>query len=309
MTLANHINDLLYRYECVIVPGFGGFITNEISASVNHYTHTFHPPMKQISFNSNLQNNDGLLANYISSIENISFNEALNLINNQTKKWNDLLKNETIEISKIGSLSLNKEKKIIFEPSHLENYLTSSFGLNTFNSAAIKRLQYKEQVRQLETIAPIIASEEKRRTPVFLKYAASLAILFAIGSIGWKAYDSNQYQKQLIAEQHQQELVQQKIQEATFVIENPLPAITLNIAKETNNYHVIAGAFREPGNAERKVKQLIEKGYDAQILGTNKRNLTQVSYASFSNKNDAINSLRSIKRTIASDAWLLVQEF
>ena len=86
MTLANHINDLLYRYECVIVPGFGGFITNEISASVNHYTHTFHPPMKQISFNSNLQNNDGLLANYISSIENISFNEALNLINNQTKK-------------------------------------------------------------------------------------------------------------------------------------------------------------------------------------------------------------------------------
>lgn len=310
MRLANYINDLLYRYECVIVPGFGGFITNEISSSVDHYTHTFHPPMKQVSFNSNLQNNDGLLANHISSIEKVSFNEAMNIINKETKQWNDLLINETVEISKIGSLRLNEEHKIIFDPSHLENYLTSSFGLNTFNSAAIKRLEYKEQVRKLEAIAPIINSEEKRRkTPIFLKYAASLAILFAVGSFGWKAYDSNQYQKQLIAEQHQQNLVEQKIQEATFVIKNPLPAITLNIAKETSNYHVIAGAFREPGNAERKVHQLIEKGYNAQILGTNKWNLLQVSYASFSNKNDALNSLRSIKRTIASDAWLLVQEF
>ncbi len=310
MRFANYINDLLYRYECVIVPGFGGFITNEISARVNHYTHTFHAPMKQISFNRNLQNNDGLLANYISSVEKISFIEAMNLINIQTEKWNDLLKKETVEISKIGSLSLNKEQKLIFEPSLLENYLTSSFGLNTFNSAAIKRLEYKEQVRKLETIVPIIPSEENRRkTPVFLKYAASLAILFVLGSIGWKAYDSNQYQKHLIAEQHQQNLVQEKIQEATFVIKNPLPAITLNVGKEMNNYHVIAGAFRDPENAERKVNQLIEKGYDAKVLGINKWKLTQVSYASFSNKNDAINSLRSIKKTIASDAWLLIQEF
>ena len=26
MTLANYINDLLYRYDCVIVPDFGGFV-------------------------------------------------------------------------------------------------------------------------------------------------------------------------------------------------------------------------------------------------------------------------------------------
>jgi hypothetical protein len=73
MSLTNYINDLLYRYDCVIVPDFGGFVTNAISARVNHFSHTFYPPTKQLTFNSHLTNNDGLLANYIASSENISF--------------------------------------------------------------------------------------------------------------------------------------------------------------------------------------------------------------------------------------------
>ena len=79
MTLATYINDLLYRYDCVIVPDFGGFVTNRIGAKVNNYTHTFTPPKKQITFNKLLKHNDGLLANYIASAENISFERLLQL--------------------------------------------------------------------------------------------------------------------------------------------------------------------------------------------------------------------------------------
>ena len=311
MKLSNYISDLLYRYECVIVPNFGGFITNETSAKVNHFTHTFYPPKKQITFNSHLKNNDGLLANYIASAEKIPFNDAVSKIEKEIQEWNQTIENEAIEITKIGSLSLNKDNKIIFEPSTSVNYLTSSFGLNSFNSPAIKRLQYKERASKLESAVVELNSEEKRnrKAPLFLKYAATVAILFAVGSFGWKTYNENQYQNQLLAEHELQQSVEKKIQQATFVIENPLPIITLNIAKEVQNYHVIAGAFREPGNAERKVKQLLEKGYDAQILGINKWNLTQVSYGSFSDRLDALQNLRTIKRTVASDAWLLVKEF
>jgi hypothetical protein len=311
MILDKYISDLLYRYECVIVPNFGGFITNETSAKVNHFTYTFYPPKKQITFNSHLKNNDGLLANYIASVEKIPFSDAVSRIETTVQNWKQVLENESIDISKIGSLSLNNDKKLIFEPSTSVNYLTSSFGLNSFSSPAIKRMEYAEKVRQLETVAPVLHTEEteRRKTPLFLKYAATAAILFAVGSFGWNEYNKNQYQNQLLAEQQQQKEVEQKIQEATFVISNPLPAITLNVVKETKNYHVIAGAFREPQNAQKKVTQLIKKGYDAQILGVNKWNLTQVSYGSFADKNDAINNLRTIKRTIAADAWLLVQEF
>lgn len=309
MKLENYISDLLYRYECVIVPNFGGFVTNETSAKVNHFTHTFYPPSKKITFNSHLKHNDGLLANYIASVKNISFSEAVKNIETSVEKWKSTLLVEAIEINKIGSLSLNKEGQLVFEPTVSENYLTTSFGLNSFNSPAVKRLEYKEKVRKLETIAPILPSEKRRKTPALLKYAATAAIIFTLGSFGWNTYNNNQYQEQLLAEQKQQNAVEQKIQQATFVIENPLPTITLNIAKEVKNYHVIAGAFRDPLNADKKVKQLIEQGYDAQILGVNKWNLTTVSYASYSDRIEALNDLRTIKKTVSSDAWLLVKEY
>ncbi|MBP8793951.1 MAG: SPOR domain-containing protein, partial [Lutibacter sp.] len=181
MKLATYISDLLYRYECVIVPNFGGFVTNEISAKINNTTHTFYAPSKQLTFNSHLQNNDGLLANFIAEAKNISYPNALEFIDNEVKNWKLQLKNEELELEKVGTLQLNNEGKLLFEPYISVNYLTSSFGLNSYVSQTVNRVEYKEKVRQLETIAPILPSEEnKRRTPAFIKYAASAAIIFAL---------------------------------------------------------------------------------------------------------------------------------
>ncbi|SNR51456.1 HU domain-containing protein [Lutibacter flavus] len=310
MTIAKYISDLLYRYECVIVPNFGGFVSNEISAKVNHFTHTFYAPSKQLTFNSHLKNNDGLLANYIASAENISYLKALEIINKEVESWKSSLKNEEIEVENIGSFTLNKGGNYIFEPTSSTNYLTSSFGLSSYVSPAIKRITYKEKVAQLETIAPILPSEEKKRkTPAFIKYAAAAAIIFALGTLGFKEYQKIEYNNLIVEANQQQQKVEKSIQEATFVISNPLPTITLNLTKETFNYHIIAGAFREPENAEKKLQQLVDKGFDAKILGLNKWNLTQVSYESFNSKNDAINRLNVIKKTESKDAWLLVKEY
>jgi len=306
MTTANYISDLLYRYECVIVPNFGGFVTNEISAKVNHFTHTFYPPSNQLTFNSHLKNNDGLLANYVAAAKKISYSEALESIEKEVAEWKLLLAVEVLELENIGSLKLNKEHKLIFEPTNSLNYLTSSFGLDSYVSPAIKRVVFKEKVKQLETSSK---GETKRKTPAFIKYAATAAIILALGTVGWNEYQKIEY-KNLVAEaEQQQKKVEKTIQEATFVIANPLPAITLNITKETYNYHIIAGAFRAPENAEKKLQQLLEKGYNAKILGENKWNLTQVAYESFTTEDEAINKMRIIHKTETEDAWLLVMEY
>ena len=310
MTLATYISDLLYRYECVIVPNLGGFVSNEISAKVNHFTHTFYAPSKQLTFNVNLQNNDGLLANYIALSQNVSFSKATEFINKEVEAWKKVLKNETLAVENIGTFTLNTNGNYIFEPVNTVNYLTTSFGLNSLDSPAIKRLEYKQKVKQLETIAPVLPTKEStRKTPVFIKYAASAAILFALGTLGWNEYQKTEYNNLVVEAKKQQQQVDKSIQEATFVISNPLPAITLNVAKQTYNYHIIAGAFREPANAEKKLTELIEKGYNAKILGVNKWNLTQVTYMSSNSKNEAINTLNKIKRSISKDAWLLVKEY
>lgn len=299
MQLTKYISDLLYRYECVIVPGFGGFISNSISSTINHFTHTFAPPTKKLSFNSQLVNNDGLLANYIASSENISFEEAIQKIELAVANWNSHLKDNSIDLKAIGTLRLNRENKIIFAPVETTNYLTSSFGLDTFQSDAIKRVEYKQKVTQLET-------SEKRKSPGYLKYAATVAAFLTIGALSYNSV----YQKKTsrLAKEYQ-ETVSRKIQEATFVISNPLPEINLDVVKNElpKKFHLIAGAFSEKNNALKKVNQLKKKGFNAQIVGINKWGLTQVSFESYTTRKEAKAHLEIIKKNIAKDAWLYIK--
>ena len=101
MVIEDYIKDLLYRYDCVIIPNFGGFVTNKISAQIHKDSNTFHPPTKQIGFNVNLIHNDGLLANYIASSENISFDQATSKIKVTVSQWNKLIKTTSLHLSLI----------------------------------------------------------------------------------------------------------------------------------------------------------------------------------------------------------------
>lgn len=300
MALATYIKDLLYRYDCVIVPDFGGFITNKVSAKIDDQSHTFYPPTKQLSFNHHLTHNDGLLANYISSVENISFEEANQKIVEVVNNWNFTIKSDALILDKIGSLQLNKDSLLVFEPNNEVNYLLSSFGLSSFDSHSIER-----PVEKVIPLVPEVAA--KKGIPAFIKYAATAAVVLTLSYGAWTGYQNKQYQKDFAK---QQEQFNQKIQSATFVIDNPLPTVELNVTKELPRpYHVVAGAFQFEENAQKRVNQLKAKGFDAYVLGKNKWGLIQVAYASFYKKTDAFKSLASVRKTDSKDAWLLVKKF
>lgn len=302
MKLADYINDLLYRYDCVIVPNLGGFITNKISATLNATTDTFYPPTKQIGFNSNLKHNDGLLANYVASAENISFEKANSFIDKTVFEWLTDLELNSIEIGAVGIISLNAEKQLIFEPNITTNFLTESFGLSSIVSPTRER--YKEQVIPLNT-AEETDEKSKKGISVLAKIAAAAAILLTLG-LGYQKYNAVQ-EKNHFAKQ--QENIEKKIQEATFVIENPLPTINLNIDKVgEKDFHVIAGAFELKSNAEKKINQLQKQGYKARVLGENKWGLIQVAFDSFETRNEARITLAEVKEEGFKDAWLLVKK-
>ena len=97
MQLSHYISDLLYRYECVTLPNFGAFLSHPIPARIKGISN-FYPPQKQLSFNVQLKSNDGLLASYISDVENISFEVATSKIENQVSQLKlRLEKGETVE--------------------------------------------------------------------------------------------------------------------------------------------------------------------------------------------------------------------
>lgn len=304
MNLSNYISDLLYRYECVIVPDFGGFVTNNKSARIDPSVNTLYPPYKQITFNHHLKNNDGLLANYIASTDKISYECAVNYIQFETEAWKEKLKQEELMLSNLGVFSLI-DNKLHFEPQQAINYLTSSFGLSNIISTEIERDTAVRTSVQEPKIVPL----ERKKAPNYLKYAAIFVIgLSAIGFAG-KYYKEQLAQKQLAEAKKQQELVEKKIENATFMITKPLPALKLEITAAKKNFHVIAGAFRFSENADRKLNQLLQEGYEARILGVNKWNLTVVSYGSYATRKEALENLYQIKNDVAKDSWLLIQEF
>lgn len=295
MQLSKYISDLLYRYECVIVPDFGGFVSNNISSQINIENHQFSPPSKIISFNVNLQQNDGLLINHIAKSLNITFDDAAEKIQHVVEKWQIHLQKEPLFLDKIGQLNLDDEH-LIFEPLNKINYLTSSFGLSDVSADYILRPKSK-------------SSNIENKKP-YGKYIASAGIALGI------LFAGNLYVKQKI---NQQEVLAQKkvthqIQQASFNILKPLPAVRLTVEKEvikekkTLQYHIVAGAFKIAKNATRKVTLLKAKGFDAKIIGVNKWGLTQVSYASFDNKIDAINHMNYIRKNDNKHAWLFINQ-
>ncbi len=309
MTIATHISDLLYRYDCVILPGFGAFLTQKESAHYNESDQAFYPPKKRISFNSQLKKSDGLLANYIAELRQVKYSEAVYSIAEYVEKLNQqLAKKQSISLHNLGSFSLSAEGILQFEPVAENNYLTEAFGLNKVEALAVTRTVYKNQVQELEEKAPIWFTPERRNTTPVWKYAAvSLIALGLSGFAGLNIY-SNQVTEHNVAEQQAAESqLQQQIQQATFVISNPLPEVTFKVNKQSGNYHIVAGAFRIEENAHQKVEELREDGFKARYIGENRFGLHQVVYGSFQTRPEAMEMLWKAKKT-NEGAWMLIEE-
>ncbi|WP_411893918.1 SPOR domain-containing protein [Winogradskyella sp. A2] len=310
MQIETYISDLLYRYDCVTVPGFGAFLTNRVSAKVHESTHTFYPPKKVLSFNEQLQNNDGLLANYIAEVEKIPYNNALERVSKQVRSIKSyLIEGETIQFDNIGELILNSEGKIVFDPSSHINYLTDAFGLSHFTTDSVVREVHKEKVKELEATTPIAITPEKRSNSNWLKYAAVAVLVLGLGGyFGYNYYNNSIENHNQLAQQEANAQLDAKVQEATFVISNPLPAATLSLEKQSGNYHIVAGAFRIESNSDKKVKQLKARGYKARKIGANRYGLHEVVYASFETRTEAQRALYKIRREHNRDAWLLIKK-
>lgn len=312
MMIEKYISALLYRYQCVIVPGFGAFLTETSSARFNELTGTFSPPKKMISFNSQLKNNDGLLTNHIALEENLSYDNALISIKETISRWTEILdENQTLYLKNIGELQLNDERKIVFEPIGSTNYLTSSFGLSSILVSNIQR-----EKENKETIVIPIQKAKKGRN--YLKYAAVLVVGLSLFGT-FSAYKHNQdIDLQKIAIEKQVQLqVQNKIQQATFFIETPkITEQTPKIIEETpeevvilKKYHIVAGSFRTEAKAQILVDQLKEKGFsEAKYLNKSKYGMRPVVYNSYETREEAQKELNNIHLKTNNEAWVYIEE-
>ena len=315
MKIEHYISQLLYRYQCVTIPSFGAFLTEVQSAQLHESTHTFFPPKKVVLFNSNIKNNDGLLANHIAQMEKIPFEVAVSNILNEVAVWkNNLQIYGGISLPHIGELFFNSENNLVFTPTNQLNYLTQSFGLTSYVSPAVKRESYKQEIEALEERAPIALTPEKRNAPVVLKYAAMFVLgtglLTASGIVGFNYYDAKIQQETLLVETNVQKQVNQKIQEATFFIDIPSAIGATTEIKTTvkKMYHLVAGVYQKEFYATKLVEELQNLGYHPIRLASNNKGVFPVLYGSYSNTVEAQEALTKIHKEHNPEAWIMIKE-
>jgi len=152
MKISKYIGDLIYDYECVVIPGLGGFISTEKSATVNPLTNQFSPPSKDVHFNIHLKANDGLLINYVARNEEISFKIAKQRVDKFVLSCHKALKEgKRINFSKIGYIYYDNQQNVVFKQDKTINYNADAFGLNSFVSPAIRRPNTEEKIKEAFT--------------------------------------------------------------------------------------------------------------------------------------------------------------
>ena len=168
------VSSLLLRHSCVIIPNFGGFVAKSIAAKLDLDRGLFLAPSKQLLFNKNLLNNDGLLISEYASLNAIEYSKSQSEIEEFVLDLKSKLNSkQSVHIERVGKLSYDLEGNLVFEQDRYFNLLLSSYGLSQVQFIANKEPEINEisiNEKKKKEIAPI-------RKINYLKYAAAACLL------------------------------------------------------------------------------------------------------------------------------------
>lgn len=144
--LARHIELLLRNNDCVILPGFGGFIAHAVPAYYVSEEHLYYPPSRSISFNASLTMNDGLLVQSYMQSYQVDYAKATYMVDMALDKLLDTLdEKSTATLPHIGTLKQDIYGTIQFQPETAGIDSPSYFGLSSFFVQDLATLVHKSQ--------------------------------------------------------------------------------------------------------------------------------------------------------------------
>ena len=332
--ISNIVANLLKTSECVTIPEFGAFVINPANAQIDVAKNRFTPPGKRVSFNKNIQNNDGLLANALANQEGISYEDAVSYLKGFVESVKLELKSKhSFDFLEVGSFYLTDGNLLKFEPNTISSSL--EFGLEPFHLTPLSN----DSVIGKELVGSV-AGERK----VEIKYVSKLStwgkVGWAVAALPFLAYvawvpaqsgvldkqknfqfsDLNPFRaapcEEFVARPaglidlslDSEDLLYPDFNESTFRFAIPETTnVVVEIPKVITTelrYQIIGGCFSKKSYANRMVSSLSDKGYSAFIFDQ-KNGLYRVSYGGYSTMKEARKTLKKVKANDNSSAWLL----
>lgn len=326
--LISHIDALVLEHDCVIIPGFGGFVLNKESASIGN---VILPPRVTIGFNPALKHNDGLLAESYMNVNSVSYDVACRMINDAVRKINGFLQaRQSVTFPKLGVFSQNEDSQVLFTPSKKLFAHPSVFGYTPISVKRLVDIVAEEKQQIIET----------KRLGVKRLFTASAAVaaavlIFFMSSIPVQNTNNREYQQSgffvdkmkpvqqaqteesvatdsLLASDDQQidlsEALKPEVEEISVPKKEVETKPLVEAAKVNNQYYIIVGSGLNKRQAEDFVAKLKREGYGgAMSLPASER--IRIAIAGFQDKAEAerfLNGFRANNKQY-SDAWLLTK--
>jgi len=274
MDITAFIRELLFSHDCVIVPGFGGFIGNYTPARIDKSTSQFFPPVKLISFNRNLNHNDGLLVGRVSEFSKVNYGDARSLVDDYVGSIRKKLeKGEKVVFDHIGSFTNNQEGNIQFEPDRDVNYHLDSYGLDSFQFPPLEGYDVRKRIARHIDKAPVKRTSARKiiwRAAVIVPLLAILVALPFATDIFKSRVETSTLNPLVTAEfDNNKKAVDEALTIKSPETNSAVPATDEQAsvpAEEKHDYFIITGSFRSLGNAETQSAILKQEGFNPEIL-------------------------------------------
>ena len=179
-SIIEHIEYLMTRYDCVVIPQWGAFIANYSAAHYDEDKSCWQRPRRTIGFNANVSHNDGLLAQSLVRREGMSYDEAMAFIADSVTTFRQQLSMDSeVSMGRLGYFKSSGGRYVEFVPFHHDNACDLYYGLADMELRTVETLE--SQTVAADSDAAFVPKERNFFSRKATQIAASIAVLIGLG--------------------------------------------------------------------------------------------------------------------------------
>lgn len=339
--LIRHIEILLLDNDCVVVPGFGGFIAHYMPAVWNETEEMFYPPVRSIGFNTQLKMNDGVLVQSYMKAYGTDFSDATRILQKDVERLTGTLHKEgKIDIANIGEISISAQGLYVFSSYGDKILSPAHYGIDRFTIKALQSLTTTQTAARI----PVRPAAPKKNYEIRINRMWVRNVAAAVAAIFLFFYMSDPIENTYVEKHNYAQLLPTDILfEKQSLLTTPVGATdesdkmeaflkTIDAAPQdtsikpivvkevkvpkqtvsqpsavaTTRYYIIIGSVGFKEDADLAVRNLKPNYPNASVVVGDGKN--RISLASYTSREEADRQLMELrKNSTYKDAWLLTR--
>lgn len=157
--LIKYISYLVARHNCVIIPGMGAFLADEVPAHYNVEERVFVPPYRTMRFNPQVKADDALLISEYIDREQLTYEEAGRKMNNEIDALREALtRNSVVRFGELGTFHMNIKGELSFDVDSNGIDDPANFGFEPFAFPLLRDCEDRKIVIKHRDLGKYIAA-------------------------------------------------------------------------------------------------------------------------------------------------------